>query len=189
MVDLPQAPYRAKSTGARCIEEIMRTRREEHEYLFKPGQEHLGYYYIPPFQRPPKWTATQSARLIESVHMDISIGTIVVSDCGDTTRTMVDGVVVERFPDSADWLIDGQQRLRALKAYLDDSLTVFVGTPHEHRWSDLSKIQKRRFMSKSVGYVVLDAMPVEDLARVYDLMNFGGTPHEEHERASSQATG
>jgi hypothetical protein len=189
MVDLPEPSYRAKSSSARCIEEIMRDRHEAHEYLFAPGQPRLGHFYLPPFQRPPKWTRTQAARLIESIHLDISIGSIVVSDCGDTTRTMVEGELVERFPDSADWLIDGQQRLRAIRSYLDDELVVFEGTPHEHRYSDLSKVQKRRFMGKSVGYVVLQPMGVEELARVYDLMNFGGTPHEEHERASGQATG
>lgn len=188
MVVLPQPTYRVRSTSSRCIEEIMRDRREEDEHLFLAGQERLGHYYLPPFQRGPKWSTTQSARLIESLHLGISIGSIAVTDCRDTIRVVVDGVRTERFPDTADWLIDGQQRLRAIASYLADEFPVFVGTPHEHRYSDLDRVQKRQTMNRSMGFVLLEDMTLDELERVYDLMNFGGTPHEEHERASTQAT-
>lgn len=188
MVDLPEPAYRG-STSARCIEDVLRPREPSYEYLFMPGQETLGHFYIPPFQRPPRWTPTQSQRLVESVFLGISIGSIVVSDCGNATRTVVDGKTVERFPDSADWLIDGQQRLRALRAYMQEGMRVFVGTPHEHAYAELSRPQQRRFAGTPIGYIQLEAMPVEDLARVYDLLNYGGTPHRESERASAQPTG
>lgn len=188
MVELPQPTYRVRSASSRCIEEIMRSRHEEDEHMFAPGQERLGHYYLPPFQRPHRWSVTQSARLIESIHLGISIGSIVVTDCRETIRVVVDGITTERFPDSADWLIDGQQRMRAIDGYLKDAFPVFVGTRHEHRYSDLNHAQKRRMMNRSVGFILLEDMTVDELRNVYDLMNFGGTIHEEHERASTQAT-
>lgn len=186
-IDLP-APLLSGNVSSRCVEDIMRERPVRDEAMFKPGQEQLGYFYLPPFQRPPSWTATQSARLVESLHLGITIGSIVVTDMGEPRRIRIGDETVERFPDDADWLIDGQQRLRGLRAYLNDELTVFAGTPGEHRFGELSVRQQRRFLNYNVGFVKLDRMPVEELARIYDLLNFGGTPHTEDQRASGQAT-
>ena len=135
------------------------------------------------------WTEAQSQRLIESIHHGISIGSIAVSDSNRTIHVVVDGKRVERFPDTCDLLVDGQQRLRAIRRYLDNDLAVFVGTPHEHRFEDLSMRQRRRFTGTSLGYIVLESAPMDELRRIYDLMNFGGTAHTEDQRASTQATG
>lgn len=184
---LPE-PLLRGSVSTRCIEDVMRKREEQYEGMFKPGQEQLGHFYIPPFQRPAVWSETQSQRLIESVYLGIAIGSIAVSDCGNVVRTQVDGNTVERFPDEADLLIDGQQRLRAIRKYLDNELTVFVGTESEHRFNDLVRPQQRKFLSSSIGYIVLQPAPMDELKRIYDLMNFGGTAHTQDQRASDQDT-
>ena len=188
--EVPLPPHIIRGmTSSRSIEEIMRTREPQYESMFAPGQEQLGHYYLPPFQRPSVWTETQAVRLIESVHLGISIGGIVVSDCGNTIRVPNgDGTTREQFPETADWLIDGQQRMRALRRYLSDDLTVFRGKPYEHRWSDLSKRQQRRFNGVSMGYTILEPTSREDLAKLYDLLNFGGTKHVDDQRASDQET-
>lgn len=186
-VVLPEAAFRA-STSQRCLEEVATDRDARYEHLFRPGQETLGRFFLAPFQRPAVWTDSQSARLIESVHLGISIGSIVVSDCGSVSKVRVGDDVVERFPETAEWLIDGQQRLRAVVRFLADDLVVFAGTPSEHRFSDLSEVQRRRFMNHTIGFIRLEPMPRGRLAEVYDLLNFGGTPHEAHQRASDQAT-
>lgn len=184
---LPEPAFRG-TTSSRCIEDFMRPREPQYERMFKPGQETLGHYYLPPFQRPAAWTETQSARLIESVFLGIAIGSIIVSDCGRAYKTRVGDEVISRFPDSADWIIDGQQRMRAIAAYLADELTVFRGTGAEHRFSQLERRDQRRFLGTPAGFITLEAMPEDDLRRVYDLMNFGGTKHTEDQRASAQAT-
>lgn len=187
VIELPP-PLISGTTSSRCIEDIMRPRPERDESMFKPGQEQLGHFYLPPFQRPPSWTPTQSARLVESLHLGITIGSIVVTDSGEASRVRIGDKVVERFPDEADWLVDGLQRLRAIRSYLADELTVFAGTPSEHRFSELSQRQKRRFLGYTVGFIKLDRVPLEEIARIYDLLNYGGTAHTEDQRASDQHT-
>lgn len=145
--------------------------------MFHPGQEQLGHYYLASFQRPPVWSDEQSARLIESVHLGISIGSFVVSGPGrhDPKSNM--------YPYTSDWIIDGQQRMRALRKYLDDELTVFVGTPYEHRWSQLSKPQQRGFNMVPVGFIELTTESEDELRDIYDRLNFGGVAHTEEQRA------
>lgn len=174
-IELPQ-PLLRGSVSARCIGDITRKREPDFENLFEPGQETLAHFYLPPFQRPPVWTDEQSARLIESLHLGISIGGIVVSGAG---RIQANG----RFAHTADWLIDGQQRLRAITRYLADDLVVFVGTPHEHRYSDLDRPQQRHFEDKPIGYTEIDEFDEHALRLIYDRLNFGGTAHTEDQRA------
>ena len=91
-------------------------------------------------------------------------------------------------PKTCDWLLDGQQRMRAILRYMANDLTVFVGTPHEHRYDDLSVVQKRFFRGNSVGYIVLPPEGEDRLREIYDLMNFGGTVHTKDQRASTIET-
>lgn len=187
-VTLPEPMIRG-TQSARGIEDVMRTRNPDHEHLFHPGQKTIGHFYLPPFQRPAVWSDAQSARLIESIHLGISIGSIVVSGCRNVEKVVEDGVTVERFPIDSDWLIDGFQRLNAIRRYMDDDLAVFDGTPHEHRWSDLSPVQRRRFGNTNFGFITLGETDVEGLKLIYDLMNFGGTAHTQDQRATVQAAG
>jgi hypothetical protein len=175
MVDLPKEIIRG-IVSSRCIEDFMRSREPDYENMFHPGQEILGHYYVAPFQRPAVWSEEQSAKLIESVYLGISIGGIVVSTEGKVEK---DG----KFSKEADWIIDGQQRMRAIKRYLDNDLVVFKGTPHEHKWEDLERPQKRRFLMTSVGFTRLDEADEESLRELYDRLNFGGTNHTEDQRA------
>lgn len=183
-VRLP-APIIRGTVSSRTLSDIVRPRDEAYENMFKSGQDTVGSFYLPPFQRGSAWTSTQAARLVESIHLGIAIGGIVVSNCGAVVRTP-DG---DRFPDQADWLIDGQQRLRSISRYLDDDLTVFAGTQGEHRYGELSRPQQRAFMATTMGFVMLEPEDTATLARIYDLLNFGGTAHREDERASGAPTG
>jgi len=174
-IQLPK-PLLRGTTSSRSISDLMREREPKYETMFAPNQEKLGHYYIPPFQRPAVWTKEQSAKLIESVHLGIAIGAVVVSNEGQYRNG--------KYSPTADWIIDGQQRMRAIDAYLKDELTVFVGTPSEHVFSQLDKPQKRRFTGTPVGFIVLDNCSEELLREIYNRMNFGGTDHTEDQRAS-----
>ena len=89
-----------------------------------------------------------------------------------------------RYPDTADWIIDGQQRMRALDKYYKNELTIFKGTESEHSYEDLDDIQKRRYNNNVIGFIRLEDADEETLRDVYDRMNFGGTNHTEDQRAS-----
>jgi len=173
-ITLPDPLIRG-TVSARCISDIMSERDPRYEKSFAPGQEILGGYYIPPFQRPAVWTTDQSRKLIESIWLGLPIGSIIVSGA--------DLTMGETFPHTADWIIDGQQRMRALDAYLKKGLTVFVGTPHEHRYDDLERPQQRRLLSTAVGFILLEEANEDALREIYNRLNFSGTHHSADQMA------
>lgn len=180
--DVPMpTPLLRGTTSSRTISDIMREREPEYEKMFVGadlGYEILGHFYIPPFQRPAVWSDDQMRRLNESIWLGISIGGIVISAEGKYDR------VTKKYPASADLLLDGQQRLRSIKAYMKKGLRIFVGTEHEHCWDDLSRRQKRRYESTSISYISIDDNhDMERLKEVYNRLNFGGTNHTEDQRA------
>src|SRR3546814_14998333 len=93
---------------------------------------------------------------------------------------MVDG----RFDPTDRWLIDGQQRCNALWSYVNDEFPIFVGTEHEHRWSDLNIVEQRFFRHIQIGYTKLQSNDENHLRMVYDRLNFGGVAHTDDQRAT-----
>lgn len=129
--------------------------------------EWLGPFVLPPFQRPAVWTTDQAIRFIESIWMGYDIGryTVVDTHMGN-----------DRF-DSA--LIDGQQRIRALLRYVDSQFPVLG-----YLYKDLPRIDKRRFENTIFPRVTIrESLSEQELREMYNRMNYGGTPHQEHERA------
>lgn len=146
--------------------------------MWDPDQPRLGGYFIPPFQRPLVWTTEQKERLVESALLGISIGTIVVVDAMNCPMQNPD-----RFAATDRWLLDGQQRCAALLDYREDRLTIFRGTECEHRWSDLTEIERRRFWRTQIGVLKVQTDDVEYCKEVYDRLAFGGTDHTDDQRA------
>ena len=146
--------------------------RKEKVYWGEDDGPWLCGFRLPPFQRPAVWSCAQQVRFLESAWLGLHLGTYVVNR-------------VDRWDHRLDkphhmdlWLIDGQQRLRALSAYWQDEFPIFG-----HVWSALDKAERRRFGSYTFTQSVVH---VEDeaLAReLYNRMNFGGTPHVEGQRA------
>ena len=60
---------------------------------------------------------------------------------------------------------------------------MFLGTPYEHCWDELDRVQKRHFDSVTVGYIQLDEFDMDSLREIYNRLNFGGTAHTEDQRA------
>jgi hypothetical protein len=128
---------------------------------------------MPPFQRPAVWTAEQKVRFMESAWMGLHLGTYVVNrnDSWDEKLGR---------PHRADlWLIDGQQRLRALEEYLDGAFPVFG-----YRWSQLPRHEQRRLDNTTFSQSTVHEGDEALLRELYDRLNFGGTPHTEDQRAS-----
>lgn len=124
------------------------------------GERQLGWFVLPPFQRPPVWSLAQQESFIESCWLGLPIGAFVVN------RTTSDGPF-------DNWLIDGQQRVTAVLSYIADEFPVFG-----HKFSELTVVDHRMWIM-SVAFPCLETN-IEDedaLFDVYTRLAYGGTPH------------
>lgn len=129
-------------------------------------------FRLPPFQRPEVWTQEQKVRFIESAWLGFSLGEIVITQ---THEKEFDALV-----------IDGQQRLTAIRDYMADQFSVFGA-----KWSEVDKIDQRRLtLSTTIGIVWLSRnLTWESLRELYIRMNYGGTAHSpEHHPDALEAT-
>lgn len=136
-----------------------------------PGERRLMNLVLPPWQRPEVWDAARKRAFIEGLFLGLGAGFYVVhgSDWGS------DG---DRSPMSG-WLLDGQQRITAIRDFLADDLAIFDGT----RWSDLSALdQRRRFLYLNFPCVEIAYQADEQkLKQIYTRMNFGGVAHTQED--------
>lgn len=150
----------------------------------KTGEKLCGFF-LPPFQRPEVWDTERKIKLIESLFCNINIGSMMF--VSNFQNPEVDG-----------WLIDGQQRLSAIRDFVfgkfgvfDDSLyfeelettnLVFNSTYGRNRKPQNAKIAFRG--------VYLDFNRIDDISdpkilmQIYERLNFGGMPHTEDQRPS-----
>lgn len=137
----------------------------EHKLRMAPisaDERLLGWFVLPPFQRPPVWTMEQKVRFIESAWMGLPIGAFVYNQTPD---------MKSRFD---CWLLDGQQRITAIIEYINDEFDVFG-----HKFSELTEADHRRWdMSVSFPALRTTLQDEEKLRDVYDRLAYGGTPHE-----------
>jgi hypothetical protein len=136
---------------------------ESGKYL-NGGRSVMGYN-LPSWQRPFIWTPDQSRRLIESLWLGLSIGTYTFNRDHDD-------------PTFDNLLIDGQQRLKAIQDYLSDQFPVFG-----YRWSQLDRPEQRAFEGRHFHCYITKSSGEKYLREYYNMMNFGGTAHEESQRA------
>lgn len=135
-------------------------------------------FLVPPFQRQLVWTEAQKIAFLDSARRCIPLGSYTVNKTfGNPIAHRMDGAREYYYGDG--FLLDGQQRLNSLEEFFDDKLRV-----HGMVWSELSKDDQRQFLG-SVNFNVVETEFGTEAAmrRYYDLMNFGGTAHREHERA------
>lgn len=144
-------------------------------------------FYLPPFQRPEVWTIEQKARFIESCFLGLDIGRIVVASCdpdAECNRTY-------------GWLIDGQQRLTAIRDFMAGVFTIFNQISFKDIWEDRvdygndwyqyqhkPEPPKRvlpwaHWKHMSLPMVIVRNSSPEVLEKMYNAMNYGGTPHEQ----------
>ena len=138
---------------------------EDPKYLI--GGRNVMGYNLPTWQRPFVWTRAQSVRLIESVWLGLNIGTYTFNRSHEN-------------PEFDNLLIDGQQRLKAIQDYLSDEFEVFG-----HKWSSLDRVEQRSFEGRHFHCYITKSTDEKYLRGYYDMMNFGGTAHEESQRAST----
>jgi uncharacterized protein with ParB-like and HNH nuclease domain len=133
---------------------------------------------LPPFQRPAVWTQSQQIKFIESMWLGLDLGRIVY--------TQVNQPALQEF----NWLlIDGQQRLTALKLYVENAFPVF-GLYHK----ELHEVDRRMMeISRALPATVIterNYLNWEKLEDLYIRMNYGGTAHapEHHPHAKKEAS-
>ena len=134
--------------------------------------------FIPDFQRGYVWTKKQADRFIESLLLGLPIPGIFLSTDRSTNRRFV---------------IDGGQRLRTIKAFMDG---IFKGRVFKlgkgvhrdfegKRYSNLSPNDRRRFDDSIIhATIVRQDEPKGDdrsLFYLFERLNTGGTPAAAHE--------
>lgn len=134
-----------------------------------------------PWQREFVWTEEQSARFITSAWTGVALGQYLVTDID-----LVEGRCIQ-YTRLANAVLDGQQRLKALERYLTDDLAVPDREGRPTLWSELTRVEQRWFENRVFNRATLNEFDEARLRATYDLLNFGGTPHAEHERALKAA--
>lgn len=152
---MPQPWFRAQAS-ARCIAEI--TRGEAYRSP-SGGERQLGPFILPAFQRPSVWTTAQQIKLLESVWDGLPIGAYVFN--------------LTAFGNPCDgWLLDGQQRVTALLAYVSGEFPVYGW-----RFHDLPRPEQRGFMMSPFAALQTQISDEAQCREVYDRLAYGGTAH------------
>lgn len=125
------------------------------------GRRTLMGFVLPDWQRGLVWTQAQKVAFIQSAWLGVPIGTYAYN------QAPLDSPL--------DYLlIDGQQRMSAIQDYVENLFPVFG-----HWWSDLPPADTRRWeLSTPFGCFITETTNESYLRGYYNLLNFGGTPHE-----------
>lgn len=142
------------------IGHLLGTWRLEHRPEPVPPDRTLGWFVLPPFQRPAVWSEAQKVRFLESVWLELPIGVYVYNDAPSFQHH------------TSGWLIDGQQRIGAILDYVAGAFPVF-----DYRWAEITEIDRRRFDNRVFPAIVTHEDDEALLAEMYDRLAYGGTPH------------
>lgn len=136
-----------------------------------PEERRLLSLTLPPWQRPEVWSEAQKRRFIEGIFLGFGLGYYVKNG-------MEWGADGKSLP-MAGWLIDGQQRISAIRDFLASDLVVF----DDVTFGAMTLAQRRRFLHTPFPCIELDYVDDEEkLKELYDRLNFGGTPHAPDQR-------
>ena len=135
------------------------------------AERQLLCWVVPPWQRPEVWSDQQKARFIEGIFLGLGTGYYVVNepDWDEGGSKPMSG-----------WLINGQQRLTAIRDFTAGRVEIFGGL----RYDDLSRVDRmKRFAHVVFPCIEIDYQADESrLRELYDRLNFGGTAHTPADR-------
>lgn len=152
---------------------MMNDKDHDPDFDNREGLRTVMGYNLPSWQRGEVWSDEQKVKFIESAWMGLGLGTYTVN------VPPFDEDVPHRLD---NLLIDGQQRISAIRDYLNDELVVFGA-----RWSEVDIPDQRRFKQTKFACYQTESTDEAYLRNYYDLMNFGGTAHRPEEAASFDA--
>lgn len=143
-----------------------------------PNERRLLNLVVPPWQRQEVWSLAQKRLFIEGIFLGLGMGYYVTNgtDWGD------DGACLPM----SGWLLDGQQRLTAIRDFMQDVFPVF----DRLLFSQLDRTTAlKRFLRQPFPRFELDYTNDEDkLKMLYERLNFGGTAHTEQEHVQFNET-
>jgi hypothetical protein len=118
------------------------------------------------------------ARFITAVWSGADLGSYVTNEWCESAGA--DGVLAE----NSEVLLDGQQRLYSLEEYFLDRLAVpdIQGQPRV--WSELGKVERRRFLSTIFTHSQVSSGDEVALRKTYDLCALGVAPRTHNQRAA-----
>lgn len=119
-----------------------------------------GLWLIPDFQRPLVWTQAQKVRFMESIVLQLPIGSYCYHDSGESQ----DDIVYT--------LLDGQQRWSAIYDYFDGKFPLFGLYV-----TDLTKGEFRWLEHRPFDALVARGLSYDQQRDVYMRLAYGGTPH------------
>lgn len=136
---------------------------------------------LAPWQRDFKWSVEQQVRFIESLWSDLDVGSYLINDVIGYETIPGSGDCSYRY--LSDIVLDGQQRLTAIENYVMSKFPVADVDGVPVYWHELSIIEQRFFGSKTFSRATVRMKEEAEMRELYNLRSFGGTAHEEHERA------
>lgn len=157
------------------VADLFDAARREQEWRAQghPASRYIMGLPVPPWQRGLVWHEDQQRRFVESAWLGLHLGMVVING----VRHRDSGRI---HPLSA-LLLDGQQRLAAIDAYLRGRFAV-AG----HYWQELAAHERARFGRTPFTRCEVSLWDEDKLRDLYDRMNFGGTPHADHQRAGAR---
>jgi len=159
------------------IREGSEEKRQELRAMGHTAERWVGRFALPPWQRGDVWDQERRQAFIESIFLGFDLGSIVFTGIDFDFEG-------EEISWKSDLLLDGQQRLRAIEAYMQDEFPAFG-----YHYSEITEIDKRRMFNRPINALRMNPRNVseEQLCEIYDRLNFGGVPHREDERAVQNA--
>jgi hypothetical protein len=164
-------------------EDFSKSKKEQQMYPWARGFV-LGYP-LPHWQREASWTQAQNCRFIDSIWRDIDLGSYLVNVAYELTSLSQDGQEPSSiYKEFSFALLDGQQRLSAIEAYVLNRFMVPDAEGVPCYWKDLGTVERRFFCNRLFAQSSIECWDEAALREVYDLRSFGGTAHQESQRAS-----
>ena len=162
-------------SGTPCPRTISSLWEETGAQATDAAERQLLSLVLPPWQRPPVWDVPRQRAFIEGIFLGFPPGAIVTVEPDWTTGA--DGKA-EVKPGSG-WLIDGQQRVTAIRDFIESRLSIFDGL----LYSDLPRAEQlRRFDRVVLTRIVLPSDTEEEtLKALYRRMNYGGVAHTQQD--------
>jgi len=154
------------------IEHLLPTESRSNDLAQLPDERKLMCFTLPSWQRPEVWSMDKKVRFIEGIFLGLGCGYLVVN-----RYEWLDG---GRPAPMSGWLIDGQQRVAAIRDFINDEVAIFDGS----RFSDIDqRTIRRRFWYASFPHFELDYTDNEAILQdLYDRLNFGGVAHTPEDR-------
>lgn len=123
-------------------------------------RDEYGGFVIPDFQRGLVWTDAQKSSFIESVFLELPIGTYCFhEEIGDKVEFI---------------LLDGQQRWNAIFEFADDKVSIFDG---QYSWSTLTDRERTKFKQSGFSARAVQGLTRDEQHDVFRRLAYGGTPN------------